>query len=564
MATRSIHEVDLKDESFQRFYALFLKYQEQLKAMPGAWGKVEDAVKDTSSHFIDQTAALMAQAEAVKRVAKEEEKAGRTTASTGRVFTQMARDTLVVSRNIISATASLLKWAGLTGIVSGLVGAGGIWGIDRLAISAGNARREAQGLGLSSGQQQAFEINYQRYVEPDSFLGNINDIIHDQTKQYGLGGKVAQLHDQGFNTADIAAAIIPELRSQFIQGGQTEQGRQAYGLQNFASLQDLLRLAANKPEDIDASRAGYRRDAGTLAVGPDIQKQWQEFSNQMQRAGQQIENTFIKDLIPLEPGLEKLSASFANVVDTFLKSDQVKVWLTDLSDGLGTFARYLDSPSFKTDVEDFVTDVGKLARAIKDALQWLVGDPSKTPATVFSAPGVTVQKDERGPLGRLFGKDTPAPQLEPDAVTRGLRDLGKWLGAPSPKWDSGNNPGGLRVPGKSEFQSFATPEDGVRAIAKQLGLYQDRDHISTIDGLIGKWAPPSENDTESYIRDVAKTTGFERNSALNLHDPNVLAKLTAAITKHEGRRTFTPAAVQVIVNNNTGGSAIITGNQVAQ
>lgn len=34
-----------------------------------------------------------------------------------------------------------------------------------------------------------------------------------------------------------------------------------------------------------------------------------------------------------------------------------------------------------------------------------------------------------------------------------------------------SNPGNLKVPGKNEFQSFANPEEGIRAVAKQISLY---------------------------------------------------------------------------------------------
>ena len=58
--------------------------------------------------------------------------------------------------------------------------------------------------------------------------------------------------------------------------------------------------------------------------------------------------------------------------------------------------------------------------------------------------------------------------------------------------------------------------------------------LRTVSDIISTWAPPSENDTASYIKQVAGFVGVGENQELNLSDPNVMAKLRTAMAKHEG------------------------------
>ncbi|WP_423063870.1 hypothetical protein [Candidiatus Paracoxiella cheracis] len=72
-----------------------------------------------------------------------------------------------------------------------------------------------------------------------------------------------------------------------------------------------------------------------------------------------------------------------------------------------------------------------------------------------------------------------------------------------------NNPGNIRHGepwlGLAEDQTdpdfcqFVSVEYGIRAIFKILEIYREKYHLTTIDDIISRWAPPTENDTRSYI-----------------------------------------------------------------
>ena len=58
------------------------------------------------------------------------------------------------------------------------------------------------------------------------------------------------------------------------------------------------------------------------------------------------------------------------------------------------------------------------------------------------------------------------------------------------------------------FVQFETMEHGIRAAFVLLRTYSAKYHANCIRDIISRWAPPSENDTEAYIRSVCTLTGF--------------------------------------------------------
>ena len=106
-----------------------------------------------------------------------------------------------------------------------------------------------------------------------------------------------------------------------------------------------------------------------------------------------------------------------------------------------------------------------------------------------------------------------------------------------------NNPGNIvksgiqwsgQVQGNdSRFVSFRTPQAGIAALGKNLIAYQTKHGLSTVRGIIGRWAPPNENNTGAYVNKVAKEMGVDADARLNLRDPATLQALTVAIIRHE-------------------------------
>lgn len=93
------------------------------------------------------------------------------------------------------------------------------------------------------------------------------------------------------------------------------------------------------------------------------------------------------------------------------------------------------------------------------------------------------------------------------------------------------------------FVTFDTPDSGVRALAKNLMSY-GRQGYDSIEKIINRWAPPNENDTQSYINSVVAATGIPATQSLDLTNPDVLASLSEAIGYHETGSRYDPEVYQ--------------------
>lgn len=115
-----------------------------------------------------------------------------------------------------------------------------------------------------------------------------------------------------------------------------------------------------------------------------------------------------------------------------------------------------------------------------------------------------------------------------------------------------SNPGNLRkskdqwegaIGDDGEFVIFDSPESGIRALAKNLQSY-GRQGYDSIEKIINRWAPPNENDTQSYIDSVVSATGIPATQSLDLSDPDTLSSLAQAISFHETGSRYDPEVYQ--------------------
>lgn len=124
-----------------------------------------------------------------------------------------------------------------------------------------------------------------------------------------------------------------------------------------------------------------------------------------------------------------------------------------------------------------------------------------------------------------------------------------------------NNPGNIRkskdqwegaVGDDGEFVTFDSPESGARAMAKNLMSY-GRQGYDSIEKIINRYAPPSENDTQSYIDSIVSATGIPATQSIDLTDPDTLVTLTQAMSFHETGHRYDPSVFQQGVSRATNG-----------
>lgn len=90
--------------------------------------------------------------------------------------------------------------------------------------------------------------------------------------------------------------------------------------------------------------------------------------------------------------------------------------------------------------------------------------------------------------------------------------------------------------GDPRFIVFEAPEWGIRAIVRVLRTYYDKHGLKTVKGIINRWAPPVENDTEAYYVTVAKKLGVDPGEQIDIDDLDTLRTLVKAIIRHENGR----------------------------
>lgn len=83
------------------------------------------------------------------------------------------------------------------------------------------------------------------------------------------------------------------------------------------------------------------------------------------------------------------------------------------------------------------------------------------------------------------------------------------------------------------FAVFAAPVWGIRAISRVLITYQDKHGLDTVAEVIGRWAPPNENDTDSYIDQVRRRLGVAVGGEINVHEYDTMRELVLSIIRHE-------------------------------
>ncbi|MDZ7124912.1 lytic transglycosylase domain-containing protein [Escherichia coli] len=278
---------------------------------------------------------------------------------------------------------------------------------------------------------------------------------------------------------------------------------------------------------------------------------------------------------------EALVATLGQLDSEFdrLRKDLAIAFAPEVMDGLKAFGQWIkdhhgDIIGFFRDAGDkiksFTDAVGGAENALKILAGIYVGSKVAGIAGASGAAGLAGGKGLMGFLGRLgllgtgilYSGDI-ANATTPDSILK-MRDEDKpfiyqkhWLERllgmdyedenagtarnPAGKTlaDKNNNPGNIRgSSGLGGFSGYSSEQEGWDAMSNQLMRYFNGQttgrKLRTVKDIISTWAPPSENDTGSYIKQVSDYMGVGANDQINLADPNVMAKLRTAMARHEG------------------------------
>ena len=340
---KTVLEIDVEDTKFKAFAEALDKVQKSLAEANkklGEMGKVGgDAADKTAKGFSKTQKAL-----------QDMNKAARDGIE---LFKRMASVAADIAKSFANAAFSVAKW-----LAFGAIGTG--FGLGALGSVAAGTRREALGLGVSTGALRSARVNLGRYADVDSVLSAIAESQFDPTK--GLGYQTFGIQNQQRKTPDqILSEVLLKGGEVFKRFSGNRTLLEASGALQFTDYETLRRLSGEKRSDISASINRSRLDAPTYDLNA---KAWQEFTTNMQRATTQIESTLINGLVKVTPILTRFGEAIAMVITKFLNSPLFQGFLDKAIKGLDKFSNYLLSPEFSKDIDNMLLSIQSFAEQV--------------------------------------------------------------------------------------------------------------------------------------------------------------------------------------------------------
>ena len=514
-SAKSVLDIDVRDEAFQKFLQLFDRYQSALKDSSRLWESAGEATGEAASEaerllspaeaiaaaaasaaaghekiasLLSMQSSIMHQIggeqnDAMDRLTRLLEGQGRSESTAKRqstIWHSLVDSSKDFAHWVDDATSNLLRWGTITSAVGGLLGAGGAFGMDRIGQSASAARRQAMGLGMGGeiGTVQAFGTEFSRFVDPTSFLGGVQSAIQDPTK--GLPFSVLGMARPGYNAnpAAVAAEVLQRLpeyvRSQQAAGRPLETMFQTGQFANLGiSFQDFVRLGQTAPGEMDELMKKFEQLSKTLnaLITPDIAKGWQDFLTQLSSAGQVIGDTFVHGLVGLTGPVGRLSEAMVNFVGKLTGTKNVDEFVALVGRGIDKLSNWINSIS-QQDIDHFENSVKLVAQEVLDFGK-----------SVVSA--ITTIEDKLNWWRNLGKSDKPPP-----APHAGVDPGGSWFGPNRTLW---RNPDG----------DIVDPKTGTK-----IGPAGDNTPWGGFGGWLGNLFKPS-----SYVTPPATWGGGFSNAA---------------------------------------------------
>ncbi|EIV2912418.1 lytic transglycosylase [Serratia marcescens] len=253
----------------------------------------------------------------------------------------------------------------------------------------------------------------------------------------------------------------------------------------------------------------------------------------------------MKGIKELRDSIFSVGQEIAKLLNIDLKSWSLKGDIADLTKQFGEFGKMM------TMIGDLInalkdgnwSEVGRLGKALLSQGQ---GNPDALSAVTDSANSAADWvKDKTG--------------FDPRSVGQWIR--GQFSGGNEPRGIRNNNPGNLNYVGQNgaTLEDHATPRfarfnsafEGFAALGKQIKAYYNGtskaagyQKLQSVEDIISRFAPASENNTQAYINKLSKMLGVGRGDSLNIQDPQVLATLMNGITQIEnGKNPYAPEMV---------------------
>jgi hypothetical protein len=427
---RSVLDIQVNDDAFKKHHEAFAKYREALDKLPPKWKEVGGVVRGVSGDMEDLAALMLAQNEHLVALLRGQRAFGQATQNSAHHMGILERSARGVMHSIGTATRDLLKWGTISAVAGGLLGLGGLFGIEGLATSAYGMRKQASGLGLPAGLPELFGIEFGPSLNnPEQLLQGMLTARTDMSSPQYRAMMMLGLRGNK-DPAAVAAGIAGWARRtpEQLLGPLGE----AFGITSMADIGTLERLHSGDPREVADETQRLRRMFALTRVSDDLLKKWQNLDITLGEARVQIRNSLIVGLADLAPSIGKLSAAFSDVVSAFLKSPVVKHWIDDvIVPALESFAKYIGTDKFKNDVQYVAGVLWNFATVVWDVIKYI---SNLLPGVGGSGSGAGTGAAIGGALGAGIGTF-----VVPGLGTVGGGILGGALGAWVGSWIGGSS-----------------------------------------------------------------------------------------------------------------------------
>jgi hypothetical protein len=291
--------IPIDDSGFSRFVTNFNEYREGLSHSISAWAQLNQQASMQRNTFSQQLALQQRQHEHERQMLDAQQSLSRETERTATSWDKIAKRAKEMDAHLLSVTRSILSWGSLAAAGGGLLGFGGLFGLSSMAHGVANDRRTAMGLGVSIGELSSFRNSFSRLIDPDSYLGWMNEMETDITKQgpaFSLLGQRGLSHNTAQDSIDMLKAIrnlakatpleqLGPILQAWGQNLSTEEQRRLHGDVNHGGMSDA---------EFGQLLANFEKQKKAGDIADKTAKAWADLTLQLGNAKQSIFATFVE------------------------------------------------------------------------------------------------------------------------------------------------------------------------------------------------------------------------------------------------------------------------------
>lgn len=391
MATKSIIDIQINDEQFQKFLELFREYESKVKESIDSWKNLDEAMTGITTNFSKTVQSTDMINSGLKEAGKAQKDLHMQTNKSTGSMDKLAKSARSVKDSLFGVGKFLMKLGGFS-LGGGMLG---LFGLDKLANDAMNRQRESRGLGMTTGGPSAFRTEMQRYVDVNALLSQTaripyNAMIANFGNIMGLSaGKLI-----GESNTQRGLDIINQARKNWLRDRSNPMAESLPATQaaeRFGLDLDTLRRLGNTPEsELKKRESRIFTDSKAMSITDKTAEEMSRLAIQLKRTGLVIETEFMKAASRVAPQIVQLTQAFTKEFVKILESGELKMWLLRLGQAVKYAA---DGIIWVGDtLSSFSHPIDKTKEAVKDIGWWMNGRMFGTDVVKANPPSGHEQK----------------------------------------------------------------------------------------------------------------------------------------------------------------------------